>query len=111
MRRIGKHGLIFAIIIVVVAFAFGGRVWGWSALGGAAISLVSFAGWMFLFRSPTVDRPRSRVLMTLVGVGKLLLIGFLLWVVVTKLPIEPLAFLAGLSSIPASIFWTTLVRG
>lgn len=103
-KKIERTGIIIALIITVSACFIFGWAGGISAAWGAIIVLASFRLWRFLI-GQLIERDKGKsILVIIVGIAKLVIIGWLLWYTVTKTTIEPLAFFLGLSSIVAAIF-------
>ncbi|MBI4126637.1 MAG: hypothetical protein HY465_04005 [Deltaproteobacteria bacterium] len=108
MERIERTGIIIAMVAMIMGAMGGGLLWGISIAWGAVLSIGGFRLWCILTTRFVSGGKTSSVLVGFAGFAKLGILGFVLWWTVTCTPIQPLAFLVGLSSIVASILWVTL---
>ena len=109
-KRIQWISIGVALLIAALAFWSGGITWGFSVLWGATIVTASFILWRWIARKLIERANGVSVWVIMVGVAKLVAIGILLWYTIMKTAVEPLAFLAGLSSIVAAIFLEGIIR-
>lgn len=103
-KRIECGALIITILAALGALLFSGMRGGYSATWGGMIVIGSFHLIAMMVDRLRHDQKTSRIFIVFLATGKLILLGALLWLSVMKMPIDPLAFLLGLSSIVGSIF-------
>lgn len=108
MERIERSAVVIALIASITGAIGGGIPWGVSIAWGAVISIGGFRLWRILTTRFVARGKTSVVLVGFAALTKLGVPGFVLWWTMTQTPIQPLAFLIGLSSIVASILWVTL---
>lgn len=108
MERIERAAIVMAIAATLTGAMGGGFLWAISIAWGAILSIGGFRFWRILTTRFVSGEKTSSVLVGFAGFAKLAILGFVLWWTVTCTPIQPLAFLIGLSSIVASILWVTL---
>lgn len=108
MDRIERAAIIIAIAALLAGMMGGGLLWAISIAWGAILSIGGFRLWRILTTRFVSGEKTSSVLVGFACGAKLAILGFVLWWTVTCTPIQPLAFLIGLSSIVASILWVTL---
>lgn len=93
---------VAAVMVLISALWLNWRIT-LSVLGGAAISIGSFAVLRFTMGQALARTGGLRVAFVLAAFLKLAALGFILWLVVRYLPINPWGFITGLSAILVSI--------
>ena len=103
LNRIEKTSLVVASIMVLVSLAWMNVSVSASVAGGAAIAIGSFVLLHLFVRRAFGGSGTSRVTFLVAIVVKLAVVATILWVIVVYVPIQPVAFLVGLSAILISL--------
>jgi len=103
MKRIRIIAIIIAALMAVVSLYFQSMQITLSVIAGSAIVIASFELLYFII-SRAFGKPRkSAAFIVITALLKFVLLGFILWYVVIRVPVHTLAFLVGLSTIVAAI--------
>lgn len=74
-----------------------------SFISGAIFALLNLLSWHWLVPRMLENKKTSKILISFIAFGKFLLIGVVLWVIVSKKVADPLAFLIGISLLVALV--------
>jgi hypothetical protein len=109
MRQIRFYAFAVAAAMALVSLCFRSLHITLSVIGGSAAVILSFELLGFVVSRAIGKSKKLSAALVLVAVFKLLLLGVVLWFAVTRLPVNALAFLAGLSTIVCAVAVSTVV--
>ena len=110
LKKVEQSSYIAALLMIGVSFFHSGKDGVISSLLGAVLVLAGFKLWVAIAKRIFAQENTTKTPLFFMVLAKFLLIGGVLWALITKFSLEPLAFFLGLSSIVAAILFET-IRG
>jgi len=102
MNRIRFIAMFIAVVMMLGSFYFRSVNVTLSILAGSAIVIISFE-LLHVIVSRALSAKPSKLFIVILAAIKFVILGILLWFVVVKLPIHPVAFLVGLMTMILAI--------
>ncbi|OGQ23177.1 MAG: hypothetical protein A3I05_02770 [Deltaproteobacteria bacterium RIFCSPLOWO2_02_FULL_44_10] len=106
LKPLEQRSLLFALIAIIICALSGGTPSALSALAGSSLMLMSLLFWRYAITQFLSGQNSSKILVFFLSLLKMAGMTWAIWYLIIKISIEPLAFLIGLSSIVASLFFS-----
>lgn len=102
--------LLAAIAVVVVHLVAGfGELFN-GAIAGALIGILNLRAMVWLTRKLIAAEPGSRTRYGILFAVKLLVVGTVVWLVLSNLPVDSVGFVIGFSSLLPAALWVAFLR-
>ncbi len=102
-----RRALVMAAVLALaaggIAYVAYGAQTALSIVAGGGVAMASFLVLVAVVVRGTAESGRGMLLVAVIGIGKLLLLGALLWWLITRGHVAPLAFLGGFSTMVAAL--------
>jgi len=110
VRQFELCNLVLVLLAVIIThLVLGPGLFLWGVLVGGGLGVLNLFAMAFLGRRIIESRHRSRALWAVLFAFKLVVLGTVVWLCLDTLPIHPLGFLVGFSTVlPATLVLTAI---